>query len=137
MEAKGMDVVRFPDGGPKGIIKRIKKGMSYKELLLLQAKLGVDKEMLAGLLKISPRTFERRRVDGRIDSQETDRALRLGRIIQRAIEMYDGDEGAAKAWLRQSVPALEGMKPLELIETEAGAVLVESLIGRIEAGVYS
>lgn len=137
MKANGADVVRFLDEGPKGIMKRIKKGLSYKELLLLQAKLGVDKETLAGLLKISPRTFERRRLDGRLDSQETDRALRLGRIIQRAIEMYDGDEAAAKAWLRQAVPALEGLKPLELIETEAGAVLVESLIGRIEAGVYS
>ncbi len=57
--------------------------------------------------------------------------------FQHAIEMYDGDEAAAKAWLRQSVPVLEGRKPLELMETEAGAVLVENLIGRIEAGVYS
>ncbi|MFZ4617385.1 MAG: type II toxin-antitoxin system Xre/ParS family antitoxin [Rectinemataceae bacterium] len=137
MKANGASALRLPDEGPKGIIKKIKKGMSYKDLLLLQAKLGVDKETLAALLKISPRTYERRRLEGKIDSQETDRALRLGRIIQRTVEMYDGDEGAAKAWLRQSVPALEGLKPLELIETEAGAVLVENLIGRIEAGVFS
>jgi len=137
VKSVNMRAMHFPDEGPKDILKRIEKGMPYKEVMLLQAQLGIDKEMLAGLLRISPRTYDRRRIDGRLDSQETDRALRLRRIIQLAIEMYDGDEGAAKIWLRQSTPALEGLKPLDLIETEAGSVLVENLIGRIEAGVFS
>jgi len=137
MKSVNTGTVRFTEYGPKDILKKIEKGMPYKEVILLQAQLGIDKEMLAGLLRISPRTYDRRKLDGKLDSQETDRALRLRRIIQLTIEMYDGDEGAAKAWLRQSIPALEGLKPLDLIETEAGAVLVENLIGRIEAGVFS
>jgi putative toxin-antitoxin system antitoxin component (TIGR02293 family) len=118
-------------------MKRIRKGMAYKDVETLQEQLGVDKEKLAGLLKISTRTYDRRRIDGKFGAEETDRALRLGRIIERAIEMYDGNESAARAWLRQSVPALEGLTPLDLIGTEAGAVLVENLIGRIETGVFS
>ncbi len=137
MKSVNTGAVRFTEYGPKDILKKIEKGMPYKEVILLQAQLGIDKEKLAGLLRISPRTYDRRKLDGKLDSQETDRALRLRRIIQLTIEMYDGDEGAAKAWLRQSIPALEGLKPLDLIETEAGAVLVENLIGRIEAGVFS
>jgi len=139
-EARGTQktvAMKFVDEGPKSIMTRIRKGMPYKDVESLQKRLGVDKENFALLLRISPRTYERRKQDGKLDSEETDRALRLGRIIERAIEMYEGNQVAAKAWLRQAIPALEGLTPLELIGTEAGTVLVENLIGRIEAGVFS
>ncbi len=50
---------------------------------------------------------------------------------------YIGDADAAVSWLKRPNRALEDLAPLELLETETGAVFVKNLIGRLEYGVVS
>jgi putative toxin-antitoxin system antitoxin component (TIGR02293 family) len=63
--------------------------------------------------------------------------VRFARLFHLATALYDGDEDAARAWLRKPARALDGETPLDHAGTEAGAREVESLIGRLEHGVYT
>jgi putative toxin-antitoxin system antitoxin component (TIGR02293 family) len=88
-------------------------------------------------LVLPRRTFERRREDGQsLTIVEGDRLLRAVRVVLRAIEAL-GDAEKASVWLRTPNRALNGEKPMSLLETDIGARLVERTLGRIEHGVYS
>ena len=72
-----------------------------------------------------------------LDPGRSDRLLRFARLFRLAVELHDGDEEAARDWLRKPARALDGETPLDRADTEAGAREVENLIGRLEHGVYT
>ena len=85
----------------------------------------------------SPRTLQRKRAaGGRLSPDESDRLARVARLLARAEEALGG---AAKGlhWLRRDNRALGGARPLGLLDSDAGALAVERVLGRIEHGVYS
>jgi len=117
---------------------RVKAGLPVAELDVLRALLGLTVENLAGRIGISIATLSRRRHGGQpLDAGHSDRVLRYARLFRLATELHDGDEEAARAWLRKPARALDGETPLDHAETEAGAREVENLIGRLEHGVYT
>ncbi len=88
-------------------------------------------------LVIPRRTFDRRLEEKQpLTVVESDRLLRVVRVIVRAIEAL-GDVEKASTWLRTDNRSLRGMSPMTLLETDIGARLVERTLGRIEHGVYS
>jgi putative toxin-antitoxin system antitoxin component (TIGR02293 family) len=64
---------------------------------------------------------------------ESDRAVRLVRIQTLAEEAF-GDKDKARVWLRKPLAALGKEAPLELAQTESGARVVETLLGKIAWG---
>ncbi|ALU45295.1 type II RES/Xre toxin-antitoxin system antitoxin [Pseudoalteromonas rubra] len=71
----------------------------------------------------------------RFSKEESDKIYRYVQIIKLADE-YFADEEKAKAWLNRPTFALEGKKPIELIQTTAGFEEVRLLIERLHEGVY-
>ena len=67
---------------------------------------------------------------------EADRLLRVVRAVVCAVEAL-GDTEKAGTWLRTPNTALRGATPIELLETDIGARMVERILGRIEHGVIS
>jgi putative toxin-antitoxin system antitoxin component (TIGR02293 family) len=67
---------------------------------------------------------------------ESDRAVRMARVYANAVEMI-GDEEKAIEWLSTPNRALGGEMPLDQLDTDTGARVVEDLLGRIAHGVYS
>jgi len=84
---------------------------------------------------VMPRTAlaTRRRV-GRLTKQQSDRLLRIVRVMAVAEETFGNREKAA-AWLRRHTTALAGERPLDLLDTGEGAREVEKLLGRIGHGI--
>ena len=83
------------------------------------------------------RTLARRREQGGILSpEESDRALRLERIISQANRVFGSSEKAQR-WLRKPCRALKGAVPIELLVSETGAHMVEEELHAIDFGVYS
>ncbi len=64
---------------------------------------------------------------------ESDRLYRLARIVALA-KYYLGDNQLAMQWLKRPNRALGGKIPLELLDTEPGAKMVENILGRIAYG---
>ena len=83
------------------------------------------------------RTLQRKRTRGTsLSADESDRLVRLARILVRAEEAL-GDEEKARCWLTEENRALGGDRPLSLLDSDAGTLAVERVLGRIEHGVYS
>lgn len=85
-------------------------------------------------LVIPRRTLAHRRRIGRFTREESDRVMRIARILAEADEVFGSPEKAGR-WLRRETKALGGEKPLDLLDTEEGARRVETLLGRIEHGI--
>jgi putative toxin-antitoxin system antitoxin component (TIGR02293 family) len=90
-----------------------------------------------GELVIPRRTFSHRKEQGQsLTPEESDRLVRLLRVMAKARETLQNVEKAER-WLRSSNRALGGRTPMETLQTESGARLVENVLGRIAHGVYS
>lgn len=119
------------------LLRLIEKGLPWKTLQRFVRNTGLTLEQIADLVAIPRRTLARRRIAGRLTSQESDRLLRAARIYGRALELFDGNRDAATGWLTSSNAALGGVPPIHLAQTELGAKEVDHLIGRIEHGIFS
>ena len=119
------------------LLKQVAKGFPFRVMERLGRNLELPMKALAELAQIRNRTLHRRKEEGRLQPDESDRLLRVSRIFARAIELFEGDDKAARHWLSAPQRALGGTVPLALAKTELGALEVERLIGRLEHGVFS
>jgi putative toxin-antitoxin system antitoxin component (TIGR02293 family) len=59
------------------------------------------------------------------------------RIVELAVDLFDGDRAAAHRWLKWPARAFGGQTPWDVAETEKGSREVENLIGRLNHGVFN
>ena len=121
---------------PTELIRRIQKGLRFSELQTLQSTLDLPFEQLAAKLCISRSTLHRRKAAGRLSPDESDKVMRLSRLLDHAAKVF-GDVEKARAWLKFPQVGLGGAVPLDYAQTEVGAREVDDLLGRIDYGVYS
>lgn len=65
--------------------------------------------------------------------EESDRAVRVLRIQTLAEDTF-GDVAKANIWLRRPLAELDGERPIDLAETEAGGRLIETILAKIAWG---
>jgi len=117
--------------------ERILEGLDFGAVENIKAHASLTDAEIARLLGIGEATLRRARAaHATLDPATSDRLYRLSKIIATAEEVLESAEGAM-TWLRRSQPALGGRVPLELLVTHAGADEVETLLGRIDYGVYT
>jgi len=121
---------------PTDLIRQIQKGLRFSELKTLQNSLDLPFEQLAAKLCISRSTLHRRKAAGRLSPDESDKVMRLSRLVDHAAKVF-GDVEKARAWLKFPQVGLGGAVPLDYAQTEVGAREVDDLLGRIDYGVYS
>jgi putative toxin-antitoxin system antitoxin component (TIGR02293 family) len=121
---------------PTDLIRQIQKGLRFSELETLQDTLDLPFEKLAAKLCISRSTLQRRKAAGRLSPAESDKVVRLTRLLEHATTVFGGVE-KARVWLKHPQYGLGGAVPLEYAQTEVGAREVDNLLGRIDYSVYS
>lgn len=102
----------------------------------------VDEVLAGGLLSaaeldrlaVSRKTLAHRRGLGRLSPEQSDRLMRLLRVIAQARETFGGLDKAAR-WLRRPSRPLDGAAPLDLLATDLGAQRVARLLGWIDHGI--
>lgn len=114
---------------------RIELGLSYQALEKLRRVLDLPMSRFAALVRIAPRTLARRKDANRLEPDESDRLLRLARIVGLALQLFEGGLAEARSWLLLPHPALGNEVPVEFAMTGVGAREVEALIGRLEHGI--
>jgi putative toxin-antitoxin system antitoxin component (TIGR02293 family) len=119
------------------LLKAVETGISYQSLTHLQRNLELSLPRLLDLVQIAPRTLARRKQEGRLRTDESDRVLRAARIFGGAIELFSGEVVAARHWLSTPQLVLGGAVPWDLSRTEVGSREVEAVLGRMAHGVYS
>jgi len=112
----------------------LRQGVPREAFERIRADLGVSADELAEIVGIPTRTLARR--TDRFKPDESERLLRVGSVVQKAVDVLE-DRQSARRWMTQPKRALGGLTPLRCCDTEIGAREVEGLLGRIEHGVFS
>ncbi len=86
---------------------------------------------------ISPRTLKHRKSrKEKLSSVETDRALRVARVVNLADKVF-GSRMKALLWLRSADDRLDHRTPMQMLVNESGGRLVESMLWQIDEGIYT
>jgi putative toxin-antitoxin system antitoxin component (TIGR02293 family) len=117
-------------------IEQIGTGLSFRAVQNLQKALDLPMETIASVLGMSRATLHRRKLQGKIDREESEKLVRYQSLLKKAEEVF-GDAENAREWLTHRQRGLGNAVPLEFAKSELGAREVENLLGRIEYGVYS
>lgn len=128
-------LVGLKDLDPIKIEKKVREGLRFESLERFQENTLFSTRDVAELVAIPPRTLHRRKAQGRLDPDESDRLLRVTRVFARALELFDGDARAARDWFHTPARGLDGREPIRLARTDLGSREVERLIERLEHGV--
>ena len=121
----------------EGAVAAVRRGLPFSSLDDVAGSVGIGRLALARVIGLSPTTLARRRKAGTLTSEESDGLVRVARLVAMAHEMMQGDEDAARRWLKEQHELLEGESPLERASTEVGGREVEELIGRLRHGTFS
>ena len=114
------------------LVEAVREGFPYEVFERLRSLLGVTARELSELLKIPERTLQRRRVAGRLLADESDRLLRVARVVELATVVFDDDQAKAMRWLNTPKTLLGGESPLVRLDTGPGAREVEDMLFAIE-----
>jgi putative toxin-antitoxin system antitoxin component (TIGR02293 family) len=133
----GRKVLRKVVKKPDDLARLVRKGLPARSVTALAEKLHLGNTVLSRKLGIPQRTLTRRRSQASpLTPAESDRMVRAARVYANAVEMI-GDEEKAIEWLSTPNRALGGERPLDQLDTDVGARVVEDILGRIAYGVYS
>ena len=122
--------------GKVNAVSAVDRGLATTAFERVAASLGISERHLAELLRIKPSTLARRKREGSLAVDESERLYRIAFLLERSIQVM-GDLDAARRWLQTSKRGLDGKSPLVFARTEPGAREVEDLLGRVEYGLPS
>ena len=121
----------------EGAVAMVRSGLPFSMLDEVAAAAGVGRLALARVIGLPSTTLARRRNAGLLAAEESDRLVRVARLVSLAHDLMRGDGDAARRWLAEPHELLEGESPLERASTEVGSREVEDLIGRLRHGIFS
>jgi putative toxin-antitoxin system antitoxin component (TIGR02293 family) len=114
-----------------------REGLPSATLSRLSGALGWTRAALIDQLGIARRTVARRLTRKEpLSTSESERVLRLARVLARAIEVFESRD-AAKQWLQEPSMALGERKPIDLLATDIGTEVVLNELGKIDHGFFA
>jgi len=132
-----VSLLGFRLSNPIEIVKRVEEGFRFQALERFQKNTQFPTNDLAEVVAIKLRTLHRRKEQGRLAPDESDRLLRVSRVFAKALELFEGDSSAARRWFYTPAKALGGERPIALARTDLGSREVDALIDRLEHGVLT
>ncbi len=116
------------------LLEALQEGLPTESVGLLAKLLGEDVKTVLGRVRIPWATYSRRRAQGKLDPPESERMVRLARVVEAAYGFFGPTEG--RRWLDEPHRALSGKTPLEYGAFEFGAQRVLDLIGAAQDGIF-
>ena len=132
----GEPVLHVLPGSVLDWIALVRHGISAGAIDAVVRFMGIGQSELSLALGIPERTLVRRKKEGLLNPDESEKLVRLAQVMERAVEVFE-DEQSALSWLKSSNSALGGSSPLSLLDTELGSLAVVNTLGRIEHGVFA
>lgn len=99
----------------------------------LSSRMGLSQDYMLEIMSIPRATFIRRLREHSLTTAESDRVLRVARILQESERVF-GNGDKANRWLTCPSPLLGGASPVDLLATDAGAHDVQCALVRIDYG---
>jgi putative toxin-antitoxin system antitoxin component (TIGR02293 family) len=113
----------------------LRKGLALSVADAAASHLGVPRERLARLLRVSPSTLERRFKDkADLTGAEADALYRVIGVLGVAQRVLVSEENV-RSWMSRPQPGLDGRTPLDLLDNAAGTEAVILLLEQIYHGI--
>jgi putative toxin-antitoxin system antitoxin component (TIGR02293 family) len=135
-EVKVEDLFQLDSLPQDQLIEAISAGLPAHLVRELAKCLNLRLDEMAGLLRLNPRTLQRRIDEGRLDLSESERLWELARLFRRAVDVLESEAGAVH-WFKNPIEVLGWATPLTYARTAVGLRELDNVLGRIEHGVYS
>lgn len=133
----GSSLIVMEIKSPFDIINLSNRGLKKASLDALIGHLGMSKRSFTEkILNISVKTMERKKSDDLLDKRTSSYIIEVAKVVEHAFEVFENEE-KVQHWLNAPNKTLNQMKPIDLFEMPTGLDLVNSVLGRIEEGVYS
>jgi putative toxin-antitoxin system antitoxin component (TIGR02293 family) len=119
----------------EGEILRIVEGRLTPSVIKRLSALGLERSEIDAVV-IPSRTLQHRRSRReKLTVEESDRVLRVIRVLSLTESIYGSRERALN-WLRKPHARLDGRTPLSLLKTDTGSRIVEELLIQIDEGMF-
>ena len=117
------------------------RGLPVQSMQVFVSRLGIIGQTapsLAKALGVSLRTVQRQNKspEKRLSQEQSGRMWKFAEILAKATGVF-GSQRDAEEWMERPATGLEQRRPIDLLETPAGAELVENFLERLEYGVYT
>lgn len=109
--------------------------VTFGSLGRLAQRAGLDQAGLASFLGVSTKTLKRRAAKGVLDEAESMKTEMLAYTLHEACRVMD-DEGKARRWLVTQVASLDGLRPIDHLDSIEGYERVRETLTKIEYGMY-
>ena len=126
-----------PKAGSRSLRFIVDTGLLVKAFESLVDYANITRIDLARAANIPLRTVQRREASRarRFERDESDRLARVARLCAMAEDVL-GSCDEAQRWMKSPNRALDGMRPLDELDTEIAAREVEDGLGRIRYGIF-
>ena len=116
------------------VVYQVGQGIHVNQFDQLLEKSGLQKQVLAALLGMDPRTIDNYRKQGRsFAALEGELLLKLGSLFDLGIDTFESKD-AFRAWLSLPAFALNHKRPMDFLNTSTGVDLVGQALLRIVHG---
>lgn len=122
-------------GSEMAIVKLVRERLPVNVIDHFLAE-GVTQQEIDKLVAPRRTQTHRRANAERLTVDESDRAVRLARVVAQTESVFDNKEKAMH-WLRQPMKRFEGRTPIDMLDTDAGSRLVEEALVRIDEGFFA
>jgi len=115
-------------------VSAIRTGLPAGAFAGVATALSLSVDELAAKLGISPRTVrDQRKKAARLSRENTEKLVTVARLQRQARKIFTTD-AAVSQWLTSPAPALDGVAPIDLLDTDLGAREVEAVLNGLAYG---
>lgn len=127
----------FMSNSAEEIIRHTREGVPARSVAEISNLLEMPRTSFYEAVHISRSTNEARIMKNqKLPPDDSDRIVRVARVLERAIDVFE-DSQSARQWLKRQIRSLGGVAPISLLDTQTGYELVMDTLGRIEHGVVA
>ncbi|MEO9144387.1 MAG: antitoxin Xre/MbcA/ParS toxin-binding domain-containing protein [Ginsengibacter sp.] len=130
---------QFMPTAPKSVLEYVKianKGIKKQSVTRLAGLMKIPMRDMAVLLNISYKTLGRKKETDLMDSVSSSLSIEIAETISKGLTVFE-DSDKLTRWLQKENRALQGERPLDLLNTPTGIKMVNRLLVRIEEGIYT
>lgn len=131
---KLMDLLTIPPN-TMHLIERSKNGVTKSEIKALQLKAQLTNDQLSSILHITPRAIQKYESSYVLKPRESERAIAVAQLYARGFEFMG--EARFLRWVNREHVSLGRRRPVDLLDTHFGIMLITDELGRIEHGVLA
>jgi putative toxin-antitoxin system antitoxin component (TIGR02293 family) len=133
----GSTIFPHPILNSNDLVEQVRAGLPASTVTVLAEKLSMHRSEVAARLNIPARTLSRRMASSqRLTHDESDRAMRMARVVALASYVLGAEDKAAR-WMVAPNRALGGDRPFDRLDTELGVRSAEEILYAIQYGMYS